>query len=146
MQFFTSAVRNGTEGPDLSMVGGLWAQYQSALAMSNPMKLEAGVGLLGGVIGCNNGSAAMSASPARTELPLNSPNLENPDESSSSGQKEDDEGSEDDSDDRMDTNTPHDPERLKAFNVSEQHFWCTLFYTNIQFYQIIADVCSPLCR
>lgn len=110
-------VRNGTEGPDLSMVGNLWAQYQSAIAMSNPMKLETGNGLLG-VGGVGNAMPPLSVSPTRTEPPLGSPSLENPDESSSSGHKDDDDGSEDDSDDRMDTNTPHDPERLKAFNVS----------------------------
>lgn len=78
------------------MVGGLWAQYQNALAL--------------------NGSVKLPSSPPHTEPPLNSPNNENPDETSSSGQKEDDDGSEDDSDDRLDQ-TPHDPERLKAFNV-----------------------------
>lgn len=109
-------VRNGTEGPDLGMVGGLWAQYQSALAMSNPMKLDTAAGIGSGIGGV--GSVPLSLSPARIEPPLGSPNLENPDESSSSGHKDDDDGSEDDSDDRMDTNTPHDPERLKAFNVS----------------------------
>lgn len=97
------------------MVGSLWAQYQSAIAMSNPMKLETGGGL--GVGGIGNTMPASSVSPARTEPPLGSPSMENPDESSSSGHKDDDDGSEDDSDDRMDTNTPHDPERLKAFNV-----------------------------
>lgn len=93
------AVRNGTEGPDLGMVGGLWAQYQNALALNGPIKME-------------------SSSPSRVEQSMGSPNLENPDETSSSGQKDDDDGSEDDSDDRLDQNTAHDPERLKAFNVS----------------------------
>lgn len=79
------------------MVGNLWAQYQNALV--------------------NGGVKLPTASPPQAEQPLNSPNIENPDESSSSGQKEDDEGSEDDSDDRLDQNS-HDPERLKAFNVS----------------------------
>lgn len=82
------------------MVGGLWAQYQNALAINT-----AGVKL------------PSSASPPQTEQSLNSPSIENPDESSSSGQKEDDDASEDDSDDRLDQNA-HDPERLKAFNVS----------------------------
>lgn len=81
------------------MVGNLWAQYQNAL-VSGGVKLP-------------------TASPPQSEQPLNSPNIENPDESSSSGQKEDDDGSEDDSDDRLDQNS-HDPERLKAFNVSFQ--------------------------
>lgn len=80
------------------MVGSLWAQYQNALAMNSGVKLP-------------------SASPPQTEQSLNSPPIENPDESSSSGQKDDDDGSEDDSDDRLDQNA-HDPERLKAFNVS----------------------------
>lgn len=93
-------VRNGTEGPDLGVVGGLWAQYQNALALNTGVKLP-------------------SSSPPQTEQSLNSPSIENPDESSSSGQKDDDEGSEDDSDDRLDQNA-HDPERLKAFNVSSR--------------------------
>lgn len=93
-------VRNGTDAPDMSMVSGLWAQYQNALAINT-----AGVKM------------PPSASPPQTEQSLNSPSIENPDESSSSGQKEDDDGSEDDSDDRLDQNA-HDPERLKAFNVS----------------------------
>lgn len=96
--FFFTSVRNGTEGPDLGMVGGLWAQYQNALAVSAGVKLPAG-------------------SPPQTEPSLNSPSMENPDETSSSGQKDDDDVSEDDSEDRIDQNA-HDPERLKAFNVS----------------------------
>lgn len=91
------SARNGTEAPDLSMVGSLWAQYQNALV--------------------NGGIKLQSASPPQSDQPLSSPNGDNPDESSSSGQKDDDDGSEDDSDDRLDQNT-HDPERLKAFNVS----------------------------
>lgn len=80
------------------MVGGLLQQYQNALALNSGVKLPV-------------------PSPPRTEQSLNSPSMENPDESSSSGQKEDDDASEDDSDDRLDQNA-HDPERLKAFNVS----------------------------
>lgn len=126
-----SSVRNGTEGPDLSMVGGLWAQYQSALAMSNPMKLDgsasasssaaAALGLGGNVSGGSSALPSLESPTRHTDQPMCSPpNLgENPDESSSSGHKDDDDGDDDDdSDDRMDTNTPHDPERLKAFNVS----------------------------
>lgn len=88
----------------MSMVGGLWAQYQNALAI-------------------NTGGTKLpsSASPPQIEQSLNSPSIENPDESSSSGQKEDDDASEDDSDDRLDQNA-HDPERLKAFNVSLGYF------------------------
>ncbi|KAJ6648418.1 Nucleolar protein 4-like [Pseudolycoriella hygida] len=93
----SNAVRNGTEGPDLGMVGGLWAQYQNALALNNPAKLP-------------------SASPPRVDQSMNSPSIENPDETSSSGQKDDDGSEDDDSDDRLDQNT-HDPERLKAFNM-----------------------------
>lgn len=78
------------------MVGGLWVQYQNALALNGPVKFP--------------------SSPPRSEPPLSSPTVENHDETSSSGQKEDDDGSEDDSDDRLDQ-TSHDPERLKAFNV-----------------------------
>lgn len=79
------------------MVGGLWAQYQNALGLNGGIKLP-------------------TASPPRTEQSSNSPSLENPDESSSSGQKEDEDASEDESDDRLEQNA-HDPERLKAFNV-----------------------------
>lgn len=85
------------------MVGGLWAQYQNALAVSAGVKLPAG-------------------SPQQTEQSLNSPSMENPDETSSSGQKDDDDVSEDDSEDRIDQNA-HDPERLKAFNVSNEFFF-----------------------
>lgn len=115
-------MRNGTEGPDLGMVGGLWAQYQNALALNGgQIKMEAisgGIGGIGG--GVSVGSIGGGASsPGRVDQSMSSPNLlENPDETSSSGQKDDDDGSEDDSDDRLDQNTPHDPERLKAFNVS----------------------------
>ena len=83
------------------MVGGLWAQYQNALALNTPIKLDA-------------------VSP-RAEQSI-SPSMENPDETSSSGHKDDDDNSEDDSDDRLESNAPHDPERLKAFNVSEKYF------------------------
>lgn len=94
-------VRNGTEAPDLSMVGNLWAQYQNAL-LSGGLKLQ-------------------SSSPPQSDRPLSSPGGDHPDESSSSGQKDDDDGSEDDSDDKLDQNT-NDPERLKAFNVSLRIF------------------------
>lgn len=47
--------------------------------------------------------------------------IENQDETNSSGHKDDDDMSEDDSEDRLDQN-PHDPERLKAFNVSFNKF------------------------
>jgi len=61
-------------------------------------------------------SVKQSVSPINRVEQSSSP-VENPDETNSSGQKEDDDGSEDDSDDRLDQNA-HDPERLKAFNVS----------------------------
>ena len=50
------------------------------------------------------------------------------DETSSSGNKEDDDDLEDDSDDLK--SIPHDPERLKAFNVSSTCFriWMYAFY------------------
>lgn len=99
----SAATRNGTEGPDLNVMSGLWTQYQNALAM--------------------NASAVASATkPSEnciSPIPRNelaSP-MENQDETNSSGQKDEDEGSEDDSDDKLDQ-VPHDPERLKAFNVS----------------------------
>lgn len=28
-------MRNGTEGPDLATMGGLWAQYQNAITLGN---------------------------------------------------------------------------------------------------------------
>lgn len=87
------------------MVGGLWAQYQNALALNNPVKLP-------------------PASPPRVDQSMNSPSIENPDETSSSGQKDDDGSEDDDSDDRLDQNT-HDPERLKAFNVRVSPFSLT---------------------
>lgn len=96
----SNAVRNGTEGPDLGVVGGLWAQYQNALAQN-----------------AANNKMDISLSPVpRTDV--TSP-MEAQDETNSSGQKEEDEGSEDDSDDKLDEKlATHDPERLKAFNVS----------------------------
>lgn len=98
----SNAVRNGTEGPDLAVVGGLWAQYQNALAQN----ASTSTGKL---------DASMSPIP-RGDNP--SP-LEGQDETNSSGQKEEDDGSEDDSDDKLDEKLSqvHDPERLKAFNV-----------------------------
>lgn len=103
----STAVRNGTEGPDLSVVGGLWAQYQNALAQN---------------------AAAVAAASSKMDSSLSpvprqdthSP-MEAQDETNSSGQKEEDEVSEDDSDDKLDEKlaTTHDPERLKAFNVSK---------------------------
>ncbi|XP_059617731.1 nucleolar protein 4 [Phlebotomus argentipes] len=87
----SNAARNGTEGPDLAMVGGLWAQYQNALAMNGKQLSPSG------------------------RVDPSSP-VENQDETNSSGQKDDDELSEDDSEDRIDANA-QDPERLKAFNM-----------------------------
>lgn len=43
--------------------------------------------------------------------------IEQLEETNSSGQKEDEEGSEDESDEKNES-VSHDPERLKAFNVS----------------------------
>ncbi|XP_055849204.1 nucleolar protein 4-like isoform X2 [Episyrphus balteatus] len=91
----SNAVRNGTEGPDLGVVGGLWAQYQNALAQ-NVTKMESSISPI---------PRAEESSPMETQ-----------DETNSSGQKDEDEGSEDDSDDKLDTQA-HDPERLKAFNM-----------------------------
>ncbi|XP_055905491.1 nucleolar protein 4-like isoform X2 [Eupeodes corollae] len=91
----SNAVRNGTEGPDLGVVGGLWAQYQNALAQ-NVNKMESSISPIPRV---------EESSPMETQ-----------DETNSSGQKDEDEGSEDDSDDKLDTQA-HDPERLKAFNM-----------------------------
>lgn len=102
----SNAARNGAEGPDLSLVGGLWAQYQNALAQNaaaSGIKMES------------------SLSPVPREG--NPSPMETQDETNSSGQKEEDEGSEDDSDDKIDEKLAHshDPERLKAFNVSTRH-------------------------
>jgi len=100
-------VRNGTEGPDLSVVGGLWAQYQNALAQ-NAAAVAAATGKM---------DSSLSPVPRQD---AHSP-MEAQDETNSSGQKEEDEVSEDDSDDKLDEKlaTTHDPERLKAFNVSK---------------------------
>ncbi|KAL5282036.1 NOL4 family protein [Megaselia abdita] len=98
----SAATRNGTEGPDLNVMSGLWTQYQNALAM-------------------NASAVANATKPSEnciSPIPRNelaSP-MENQDETNSSGQKDEDEGSEDDSDDKLDQ-APHDPERLKAFNM-----------------------------
>uniref|UniRef100_A0A1B0D5L6 Nucleolar protein 4 helical domain-containing protein n=1 Tax=Phlebotomus papatasi TaxID=29031 RepID=A0A1B0D5L6_PHLPP len=73
------------------MVGGLWAQYQNALALNGKQLSPSG------------------------RVDPSSP-VENQDETNSSGQKDDDELSEDDSEDRIDANA-QDPERLKAFNM-----------------------------
>lgn len=102
----SNAVRNGTEGPDLGVVGGLWAQYQNALAQS-----AAASG--------NKMDASLSPVPREG----NPSPMEAQDETNSSGQKEEDEGSEDDSDDKIDEKLAqtHDPERLKAFNVSSNY-------------------------
>lgn len=103
----SAATRNGTEGPDLNVMSGLWTQYQNALAM-------------------NASAVANATKPSEnciSPIPRNdlaSP-MENQDETNSSGQKDEDEGSEDDSDDKLDQ-VPHDPERLKAFNVSNNIF------------------------
>lgn len=102
----STAVRNGTEGPDLSVVGGLWAQYQNALAQNAAAAAAASVKM----------DSSLSPVPRQdTHSPM-----ETQDETNSSGQKEEDEVSEDDSDDKLDEKlaTTHDPERLKAFNVS----------------------------
>ncbi|GAB0096813.1 hypothetical protein DMENIID0001_123810 [Sergentomyia squamirostris] len=87
----SNAVRNGTEGPDLGVVGGLWAQYQNALALNGKQMSPSG------------------------RVDPSSP-VENQDETNSSGQKDEDDLSEDDSEDRIDANA-QDPERLKAFNM-----------------------------
>lgn len=99
----TNALRNGADGPDLSVVGGLWAQYQNALAQN------------AAAVQGNKMDSSLSPVP-RDGNP--SP-MEGQDETNSSGHKEEDEGSEDDSDDKIDEKLtqPHDPERLKAFNV-----------------------------
>lgn len=103
----STAVRNGTEGPDLSVVGGLWAQYQNALAQNAAAVAAAS----------NKMDSSLSPVPRQD---AHSP-MEAQDETNSSGQKEEDEVSEDDSDDKLDEKlaTTHDPERLKAFNVSK---------------------------
>lgn len=88
-----AAVQNGTEGPDFATMSALWAQYQNALSLSNP-KLP-------------------PQTPQRTLDESN--NSETQDEHNSSEQKDDDD-SEDDSEDKLEP-TPHDPERLKAFNM-----------------------------
>lgn len=51
------------------------------------------------------------------QSPINAETGSAHDETSSSGNKEDEDDDDDESDDKIDTQT-HDPERLKAFNVS----------------------------
>lgn len=51
------------------------------------------------------------------QSPVNADTGSAHDETSSSGNKEDEDDDDDESDDKIDTQT-HDPERLKAFNVS----------------------------
>lgn len=51
------------------------------------------------------------------QSPVNAETGSAHDETSSSGNKEDEDDDDDESDDKIDTQT-HDPERLKAFNVS----------------------------
>lgn len=51
------------------------------------------------------------------QSPVNAETGSAHDETSSSGNKEDEDDDDDESDDKIDTHT-HDPERLKAFNVS----------------------------
>lgn len=52
------------------------------------------------------------------QSPVNADTGSAQDETSSSGNKEDEDDDDDESDDKIDTHT-HDPERLKAFNVSK---------------------------
>lgn len=51
------------------------------------------------------------------QSPVNAETGSAHDETSSSGNKDDEDDDDDESDDKIDTQT-HDPERLKAFNVS----------------------------
>lgn len=51
------------------------------------------------------------------QSPVNAETGSAHDETSSSGNKDDEDDDDDESDDKIDTQ-PHDPERLKAFNVS----------------------------
>lgn len=119
----SAATRNGTEGPDLNVMSGLWTQYQNALAM-------------------NATAVANSTKPSESSISpiprneLASP-MENQDETNSSGQKDEDEGSEDDSDDKLDQ-AAHDPERLKAFNVSNNVIYQTFDFLNSFTIQIVA--------
>jgi hypothetical protein len=36
----SAAVRNGTSGPDLTTMASLWEQYQNAIGINNPVKLD----------------------------------------------------------------------------------------------------------
>lgn len=92
----STAVQNGTDGPDFATMSALWSQYQNALALSGE-KLKVNP----------NQSDQFSIEDI--------PKSDTPDENNSSGQKEDDE-SEDESEDKLEQ-SPKDPERLKAFNM-----------------------------
>lgn len=39
----SAAVQNGTAGPDLTTMANLWEQYQNAIGVNNPTKLESSV-------------------------------------------------------------------------------------------------------
>lgn len=121
----SAATRNGTEGPDLNVMSGLWTQYQNALAMS-----------ASAVAGATKPSENCISPIPRNELA--SP-MENQDETNSSGQKDEDEGSEDDSDDKLDQ-VPHDPERLKAFNVSNNVIILFNIFSNYYFQMILIKI------
>lgn len=92
----STAVQNGTDGPDFATMSALWSQYQNALALSGE-KLKVNPNL----------SDQFSIEDI--------PKSDTPDENNSSGQKEDDD-SEDESEDKLEQ-SPKDPERLKAFNM-----------------------------
>lgn len=94
----SSAVQNGTEGPDFATMRALWSQYQNALAVAAGGKAP--------------------STPRNIDESLTSATDTTTDENSPSGEQKEDDESEDDSEDKMDGPTvPHDPERLKAFNM-----------------------------
>lgn len=62
------------------------------------------------------------------QSPVNAETGSAHDETSSSGNKEDEDDDDDESDDKIDAQT-HDPERLKAFNVSK---FFSIFLLNIK--------------
>lgn len=110
----SAAVRNGTAGPDLTTMASLWEQYQNAIGVNNPTKLEDSIrSIVSSVnlflfIFIKNLNVIL----CDTQSPTNSQD----DRNSPSDTKEEDDGSDDESDEK--TDRAYNPERLKAFNVS----------------------------
>lgn len=108
----SAAVQNGTEGPDFATMSALWAQYQNALAVAT----ASGSGG-SGVGGLSSTKAPPTPRNLDESLTSAATDTTNDDTSPGAGEPREDEDSEDDSEDKMEPTAPHDPERLKAFNM-----------------------------